>query len=93
MIFVGLFACVLHRTAEISLGSIHIAISVQEEVDGPAGLVYGPIQLDPAAANLYICRVHPQVSANRIANALKHDQPCMFDPDRVDSRARDGRQH
>jgi hypothetical protein len=49
VIFFGLLARVLHRTAELGLCSIHIAISAQEEVDGPAGLVYSPIQLDPAA--------------------------------------------
>ena len=76
MIFVGLLAQVLHRTAEISLCSIHIGISAQEEVDRPAGLVYGPIQLDPAAANLYICPIYPPD-----CKRIKHDQPCMFDPD------------
>ena len=46
------FACFLYRPAEKSLCRIHIAIFTQEEVDGPAGLVHGPIQVDPAPSNL-----------------------------------------
>src|SRR6266852_8283652 len=40
-------ARVLHRTAEKSLCCVHIAIAGQEEIDGPAGFVHGPIQVDP----------------------------------------------
>jgi hypothetical protein len=36
----------------------------QEEIDRPSGLVHGPIQIDPSAANLYICLVHPPGSAD-----------------------------
>jgi len=37
------FACFLYRPAEKSLCRIHIAISTQEEVDGPACLIHSPI--------------------------------------------------
>jgi len=44
VIFVGVrvFFIALRK----SLCCVHIAISAQEEIDGPAGLVHGPIQVD-----------------------------------------------
>src|SRR5215471_16539672 len=59
------FAPVLHRLAKKALGRIHIALSAQEEIDGPAGLIHGPIQVHPTAPNLYIGLVHPPGSPNR----------------------------
>src|SRR6266849_2541779 len=55
----------LHRTADKSLCGVHIATAAQEEIDSPAYLVHSPIQVNPAAANLYICLVHPPGSADR----------------------------
>ena len=37
-------APVVHCIAEKGLGSSHIAISAEEEIDGRAGLIHGPIQ-------------------------------------------------
>src|SRR5215469_18967075 len=64
------FAPVLHRLAKKALGRIHIAVSAQEEIDGPAGPVHGPIQVDPAPPNLYIGLVHPPGSPNRTSIAV-----------------------
>ena len=51
-----------------------------EEVGGPAGLVYGPIQLDPAARRpLYMSR--PSSIRQPDCKRMRHEQPCMFDPD------------
>jgi len=44
-----LVAPVLHCIAEKGLGSVDIPVSAQEEIDGPAGPVHGPIQVDPEA--------------------------------------------
>src|SRR5262249_20020456 len=50
-------------------GSGHIAISAQEEIHRPSGLVHGPTQVDPTAPNIYICLVHPPGSPNRTSIA------------------------
>ena len=74
---------VLHRTPEKGLCRIHIARSAQEEIDGPAGLVHGPIQVDPASANLDICLVGPPGSADRpsvSAPALLEFRQIMLGP-------------
>src|SRR5215472_4937959 len=63
-------APVLHRIAEKGLGSGHIAIAAQEKIDGPAGLVHGPIQVDPTASNLYIGLVHSPGPAHRTSIAV-----------------------
>src|SRR5215469_9178469 len=76
-------APLLHRIAEKGLGSVHIAISAQEEIYRPAGLVHGPIQVDPTASDLYICLVHSPGSANRTsiaAPALLEFRQIMLDP-------------
>src|SRR6516165_11811578 len=57
-------APVLYRITEKGLGSVDITVSAQEEIVGPAGLVHGPIQIDPTAPDLYICLVHPPESPN-----------------------------
>jgi hypothetical protein len=77
------FARVLHRTAEKSLCRVNIAISAQEEIDRPAGLVHSPIQVDPSSANLNIGLVHPPRSANRTsvsAPALLEFRQVTLDP-------------
>src|SRR6516165_5423669 len=76
-------ALVLHRIAEKGLGSGHVAISAQEEIDSPAGLIHGPIQVDPTAPNLYMGLVHPPGSANRMSiavPALLEFRQIMLDP-------------
>ena len=55
-------------------------MTVTERVGGPAGLVYGPIQLDPAARRpLYMSR--PSSIRQPDCKRMRHEQPCMFDPD------------
>ena len=76
-------APVLHRIAEKDLGSGHIAIAAQEEIDGPAGPIHGPIQVGPTAPNLYIGLVHSPGSAHRrsiAAPALLEFRQIMLDP-------------
>src|SRR5215469_819306 len=68
-------APVLHRIAEKGLGSVHIAISAQEEIYRPAGLVHGSIQVDPTASDFCICLVHSPGSATRTSIAA----PSFFE--------------
>src|SRR6516165_9679402 len=69
-------APVLHRIAEKGLRSAHIAISAQEEIHRPAGLVHGPIQVDPTASNLYIGLYRSRPFSRRLQRFSNPGRKC-----------------
>src|SRR5829696_2937938 len=70
---------VFQRLAEEALGGLQVALRREQEVNGSAVLVDGPVQVAPLAADLDVCLVDP----DRAAMGLAEGPQSLLDQGRV----------